>query len=63
MLGFGLLAAAIEGVDASPMEGFDPDKVDEILWLRELNLKSSTLVTLGYRNENEDWLVKLKKSP
>jgi nitroreductase len=60
-MGFGLLTAAVEGIDASPMEGFDTDQVDKILGLGELNLRSSTLVALGYRNENEDWLVKMKK--
>lgn len=60
-MGFGLLAAAIEGVDASPMEGFDSEKLDELLELRELNLMSSTLVALGYRNADEDWLVNMKK--
>jgi nitroreductase/dihydropteridine reductase len=60
-MGFGLLAAAIEGVDASPMEGFNPKEVDKILGLDEMNLKSSTLMGLGFRNEGDDWLVNLKK--
>jgi nitroreductase/dihydropteridine reductase len=33
-MGFGLLAAALEGIDASPMEGFDPDEVDKIWGFR-----------------------------
>jgi nitroreductase/dihydropteridine reductase len=60
-MGFGLLAAALEGIDASPMEGFDPDEVDKILGLQDLGLGSSTLVGLGYRNDKDDWLVKMKK--
>ena len=29
--GAAIIAAAFEGVDATPMEGFSPEKVDEIL--------------------------------
>ena len=48
-LGFMLHTAALLGVDAGPMSGFDPAKVDEILGLREQNLKSTALLALGYR--------------
>ena len=60
-LGTALLAAAFEGVDSTPMEGFDPDKVDEILQLRERGLRSVLLLPLGYRDTQGDWLVNLKK--
>jgi nitroreductase/dihydropteridine reductase len=60
-LGSALLAAAEEGVDSTPMEGFDPAKVDEILDLRAQGLRSVLLLPLGYREEAGDWLVKLKK--
>lgn len=56
-----LTAAAFEGVDATPMEGFDPDAVDEILGLKEKGLRSCVLLPLGYRKSEEDWLVNLKK--
>lgn len=56
-----LTAAAFEEVDATPMEGFDPDAVDEILGLREKGLRSCVLLPLGYRNAEEDWLVNLVK--
>jgi nitroreductase len=56
-----LVAAASEGVDSTPMEGFDPAKLDEILELRERGLRSVTILPLGYRQEEGDWLVKLKK--
>ncbi|HLV14161.1 MAG TPA: nitroreductase family protein [Xanthomarina sp.] len=56
-----IAAAAFEGVDATPLEGFDPDAVDEILGLREKGLRSAVLLPLGYRKENEDWLVNLVK--
>ena len=57
----GLAAAAFEEVDATPLEGFEPDKVDEILGLKEKGLRSCVILTLGYRDEKKDWLVNLKK--
>jgi nitroreductase len=60
-LGFGLAAAALEKVDATPMEGFKPDEVDAILGLKEKGLRSVLLMPLGYRDEANDPLVKLKK--
>ncbi len=60
-LGTALIAAAEEGVDSTPMGGFDPDKVDEILSLRARGLRSVILLPLGYRAEEGDWLVNLKK--
>ncbi|MGR7814236.1 NAD(P)H-dependent oxidoreductase [Lacinutrix undariae] len=54
-------AAAFEGVDATPIEGFEPDAVDEILGLREKGLRSAVLLPLGYRKEDADWLVNLVK--
>lgn len=62
-IGFGMSVAqaAFEGVDATPMEGFDPAKLDEILGLREKGLRSVTILPLGYRADEGDWLVNLKK--
>lgn len=60
-LGVAMLAAAEEGVDCTPMEGFDPAKLDEILGLRARGLRSVTILPLGYRQEEGDWLVKLTK--
>jgi nitroreductase / dihydropteridine reductase len=59
--GLGLTAAAFEEVDATPMEGFDPAKVDEILGLRARGLRSVTLLPLGYRAAEGDWLEGQKK--
>ncbi|WP_435259805.1 NAD(P)H-dependent oxidoreductase [Thioclava sp. FR2] len=59
--GIGVTAAAFEEVDATPMEGFDPAKVDEILGLREKGLRSVTLLPLGYRAAEGDWLAGMKK--
>ena len=60
-LGSALIAAAYEEVDCTPMEGFDPAKVDDILGLRERGLRSVVLLPLGYRAAEGDWLVNLKK--
>lgn len=60
-LGFALAAAAELEVDSTPMEGFDPAKVDEILGLREQGLRSVVLLPLGYRDESGDWLLPMKK--
>ncbi|MBT0570623.1 NAD(P)H-dependent oxidoreductase [Curvibacter sp. CHRR-16] len=60
-LGTVLVAAAEEQVDATPMEGFDPDALDKILGLRERGLRSVLIVPLGYRAAEGDWLVNLKK--
>ena len=56
-----IIAAAYESVDATPLEGFDASAVDEILGLREKGLRSAILLPLGYRKEDKDWLVSLKK--
>ncbi|WP_164661827.1 NAD(P)H-dependent oxidoreductase [Tropicibacter sp. Alg240-R139] len=60
-LGFALAAAAELEVDSTPMEGFDPAKVDEILGLRDKGLRSVVLLPLGYRQEDADWLLPMKK--
>ncbi|MDZ7892287.1 MAG: NAD(P)H-dependent oxidoreductase [Rhodoferax sp.] len=60
-VGTALIAAAEEKVDATPMEGFDPKAVDEILGLDKRGLRSVVIMPLGYRAEEGDWLVNLKK--
>ena len=60
-LGTALVAAAEEQVDSTPMEGFDPAAVDEILGLRAKGLRSVVILPLGYREAEGDWLVNLKK--
>lgn len=59
--GVGIVAAALEQVDATPMEGFNPQAMDKILGLEEQNLGSTTILTLGYRDEANDSLVKAAK--
>ena len=56
-----IAAAAFEEIDATPMEGFDANAVDEILNLQEKGLRSCVLLPLGYRDSENDWLVNLKK--
>lgn len=60
-LGFGLVAAALEQVDATPMEGFNPAALDEVLGLKEKGLQSTVILSLGYRDEANDYLAKAKK--
>lgn len=60
-LGVALVAAAEQEVDSTPMEGFDPNKVDEILGLKARGLRSVVLLPLGYRDATGDWLLPMKK--
>ena len=53
--------AATLGIDACPMEGFDPRVLDEELGLRARGLSSVALVSLGYRSA-DDFNAKLPKS-
>lgn len=60
-LGFSLVSTAIEEIDSTPMEGFNPQSVDEILNLKELGLKSAVVLPLGYRDKDNDNLQTMKK--
>lgn len=60
-LGFGLAAAAFEGVDSTPMEGFNPAALDEALGLNAKGLKSAVVLALGNRDAENDYLAKAKK--
>jgi nitroreductase len=60
-LGLGVTAAAFEEVDATPMEGFNPEQVDEVLGLRARGLRSAAILALGYRATEGDWLQGMKK--
>ena len=59
--GVALVAAASEKVDATPMEGFNSEALDELLNLGSKGLKSVTLLPLGYRDAENDWLAQLPK--
>ncbi len=62
-IGFGLaIAQAAElNVDCTPVEGFNPTELDKLLGLESKGLKSVTLLPLGYRDADGDWLVSMKK--
>lgn len=53
-LGNLLNAAAELKIDVTPMEGFVPEQVNEILGLEKLNLNTSLIATLGYRHHEDD---------
>lgn len=60
-LGVALVAAAEEGIDSTPMEGFDNAQLDELLELKQKGLRSVVLMALGHRDTANDYLVQLKK--
>jgi nitroreductase len=60
-LGIAISAAALEQVDATPMEGFDNATVDDILQLEAKGLKSVTILALGYRDAKNDFLANAPK--
>lgn len=60
-LGIAMVAAAELKVDATPMEGFDAKGLDELLNLKDKGLRSAVILPLGYRDAENDWLVKMKK--
>ena len=52
-LGNLMTVCAVEKIDNCPMEGFVPSKVDEVLQLKERNLKSVLLFPVGFRAEDD----------
>jgi nitroreductase len=56
-LGFGLAAAALEKIDSTPMEGFNPDAVNEVLGFNEKGLHAACILALGYRDAEKDFLA------
>ncbi len=59
--GMAIAAAAEQKVDATPMEGFLADKLDELLQLSGSGYRSTVILILGYRDETGDWLAGMKK--
>ncbi|MGY0426349.1 MAG: NAD(P)H-dependent oxidoreductase [Polaribacter sp.] len=59
-LGNLLTVCAIEKIDACPMEGFVPEKYDEILKLETQNLQSVLVLPVGFRAE-DDYMKDLEK--
>ncbi|MCT4665282.1 MAG: NAD(P)H-dependent oxidoreductase [Flavobacteriales bacterium] len=46
---------ASEKIDSCPMEGFTPEKYDEILGLGNHNLTASLIIPIGYRSEEDKY--------
>ena len=59
-LGNLMTVCAIEKIDNCPMEGFVPAKIDEILNLKEKDLKSVLMLPVGIRAE-DDIMSNMKK--
>jgi nitroreductase len=59
-LGQFMLAAAMLGVDTCPMEGFLPDKYDEILNLPAQGLTTAVLCPAGYRADTDKFAAAAK---
>ncbi|MBC6491637.1 NAD(P)H-dependent oxidoreductase [Flavihumibacter stibioxidans] len=60
-LGFATAAAAIEKVDTTPMEGFNPAAVNEILELEHKGQTAVAILAIGYRDEEKDMLANAPK--
>ena len=60
ILGNLLTVCAQEQIDSCPMEGFVPEKIDELLGLSEVGLKSTLLLPVGHR-ATDDMMSQLKK--
>ena len=52
-LGNLLASAAMLGIDACPMEGFDRAQYDEILGLKAKGFAAAVIATLGYRSATD----------
>lgn len=63
-LGNLLNAAADLKIDVTPMEGFEPEKYNEILGLNELGLNAALVAAVGYRHEEDatQHYAKVRKS-
>ena len=59
-LGNLLTVCALQEIDSCPMEGFTPDKYDEILDLTKDNLKSVLVLPVGFR-ASDDYMKDLTK--
>lgn len=60
-LGLAMAQAAELKIDTTPAEGFSNEIVDEILGLKEMGLKSVSLLYIGYRDLEKDYLSHMKK--
>jgi nitroreductase len=60
ILGNLMTVCAVEKIDACPLEGFIPEKIDALLNLNEQNLKSVLLLPVGFRAD-DDIMSEMKK--
>jgi len=60
-MGTALAAAAELQIDTTPMEGFIPAKLDELLGLEAKGLHSVLILAIGERDEATDYMVNVKK--
>ena len=60
-LGMALAQAAELRIDSTPIGGFDPKLVDELLDLPSKGLRSVCLLSLGYADPERDWMGQMKK--
>lgn len=60
-LGLALAQAAELKINSTPAEGFDTKVMDEVLGLNALGLGSTVMLYLGYNDEEQDWMAKMKK--
>ena len=56
-LGQFMLAASLLGIDTCPMEGFVPEKFDEILGLDKTGMTTAVLCPAGYRSDDDRFAV------
>lgn len=63
-LGNALQAAAELKIDTCPMEGFEPEKYNEILGLTTKNLNAAVVLAIGYRSVEDETqhYAKVRKS-
>ena len=54
-LGTLVTSAALLGIDATPMEGFEKNRYDEILGLKVRGLTASVIAALGYRAADDKY--------
>lgn len=60
-MSYGQLMASTMQIDVAAMEGFNPRLLDELLELPNKGLRSALLLAVGYRDEANDFMLKLKK--
>lgn len=64
VLGQLMLSCAFMGIDATPMEGFDKQVLNQYLQLEQRGLRASLLCPIGYRHEEDPYLslAKVRKN-